>query len=239
MKPKNLIQPLTEDEIIEFGHYLERNIHSRSMLLTELHGMVTAIISSPRLIMPSEWQQDVLGKDHVFDSMDEANYVYQTLAALQNHIILNLDSEDEFDFLFYDNGKLHDLTEVDEQLLKCWCEGYLRGTYFDDSWKLEENAVAMLFPLAILSERFSLIGQPDEAGNLIEDDSQYKVNYRMLLPSIIKEVNEFWRPSRFSGFKSSEPIVRATCKIGRNESCPCGSGRKYKKCCYLQERTLH
>ena len=27
------------------------------------------------------------------------------------------------------------------------------------------------------------------------------------------------------------PFVRATPKIGRNEPCPCGSGRKYKKCC--------
>jgi HEAT repeat protein len=26
-------------------------------------------------------------------------------------------------------------------------------------------------------------------------------------------------------------IVRETAKIGRNEPCPCGSGRKYKKCC--------
>ena len=24
-------------------------------------------------------------------------------------------------------------------------------------------------------------------------------------------------------------------KIGRNDSCPCGSGRKYKQCCYLDE----
>ena len=24
-------------------------------------------------------------------------------------------------------------------------------------------------------------------------------------------------------------------KIGRNDSCPCGSGRKYKRCCYLDE----
>jgi uncharacterized protein YecA (UPF0149 family) len=23
-------------------------------------------------------------------------------------------------------------------------------------------------------------------------------------------------------------------KIGRNEKCPCGSGKKYKKCCILQ-----
>ena len=27
------------------------------------------------------------------------------------------------------------------------------------------------------------------------------------------------------------PIVRETAKIGRNDPCPCGSGRKHKKCC--------
>lgn len=28
-----------------------------------------------------------------------------------------------------------------------------------------------------------------------------------------------------------KPIVSKTTKIGRNDPCPCGSGRKYKKCC--------
>jgi preprotein translocase subunit SecA len=28
-----------------------------------------------------------------------------------------------------------------------------------------------------------------------------------------------------------EQYVRATPKIGRNEPCPCGSGKKHKKCC--------
>ena len=27
------------------------------------------------------------------------------------------------------------------------------------------------------------------------------------------------------------PIVKEEPKVGRNEPCPCGSGRKYKKCC--------
>lgn len=27
------------------------------------------------------------------------------------------------------------------------------------------------------------------------------------------------------------PVVRETPKIGRNDPCPCGSGKKYKKCC--------
>lgn len=27
------------------------------------------------------------------------------------------------------------------------------------------------------------------------------------------------------------PIVREKAKVGRNDACPCGSGKKYKKCC--------
>jgi SEC-C motif-containing protein len=27
------------------------------------------------------------------------------------------------------------------------------------------------------------------------------------------------------------PVARATPKIGRNDPCPCGSGKKHKKCC--------
>ena len=29
----------------------------------------------------------------------------------------------------------------------------------------------------------------------------------------------------------AEPFVRPSAKIGRNDPCPCGSGKKYKKCC--------
>ena len=28
-----------------------------------------------------------------------------------------------------------------------------------------------------------------------------------------------------------KPVVRDTPKVGRNDPCPCGSGKKYKKCC--------
>ena len=31
--------------------------------------------------------------------------------------------------------------------------------------------------------------------------------------------------------KIATPVVRDTPKVGRNEPCPCGSGKKYKKCC--------
>jgi SEC-C motif-containing protein len=33
------------------------------------------------------------------------------------------------------------------------------------------------------------------------------------------------------GKTHNTPVVRATPKVGRNEPCPCGSGKKYKQCC--------
>ena len=39
--------------------------------------------------------------------------------------------------------------------------------------------------------------------------------------------------------QSARPLTRSAPKTGRNESCPCGSGRKFKRCCLgsLEERT--
>jgi len=31
--------------------------------------------------------------------------------------------------------------------------------------------------------------------------------------------------------KKQEPIRNRSAKVGRNEPCPCGSGKKYKNCC--------
>jgi preprotein translocase subunit SecA len=30
---------------------------------------------------------------------------------------------------------------------------------------------------------------------------------------------------------ASTPVRRQVEKVGRNDPCPCGSGKKYKKCC--------
>ena len=33
------------------------------------------------------------------------------------------------------------------------------------------------------------------------------------------------------GEKKMQPVRAASEKVGRNDPCPCGSGKKYKKCC--------
>ena len=35
------------------------------------------------------------------------------------------------------------------------------------------------------------------------------------------------------------PMRRDGRKVGRNEPCPCGSGRKYKNCCLANDSTVH
>ena len=34
-----------------------------------------------------------------------------------------------------------------------------------------------------------------------------------------------------AAMRTLPPITRDAPKIGRNDPCPCGSGKKYKKCC--------
>ena len=41
-----------------------------------------------------------------------------------------------------------------------------------------------------------------------------------------KEIQKAWRDSK---------VVVNEVKVGRNDPCPCGSGKKYKKCCGTQE----
>ncbi len=58
--------------------------------------------------------------------------------------------------------------------------------------------------------------------------------------SVASKVIKEWTPEdtlalvdrypQFDGQRAPEP-VRAGPKVGRNDPCPCGSGRKYKKCC--------
>jgi len=48
-------------------------------------------------------------------------------------------------------------------------------------------------------------------------------------PSEMRKFHEAQRPKR------KTPTLTIPEKVGRNDPCPCGSGKKFKKCCYLTE----
>ena len=46
------------------------------------------------------------------------------------------------------------------------------------------------------------------------------------LPLVVQTLYNFWRNKRGGG-----KVATADEKVGRNDPCPCGSGKKYKVCC--------
>ncbi len=47
--------------------------------------------------------------------------------------------------------------------------------------------------------------------------------------STFRKVNGSWLYE--SGRIITETVTRSAPKVGRNDPCPCGSGKKYKQCC--------
>ena len=40
---------------------------------------------------------------------------------------------------------------------------------------------------------------------------------------------------KVAGWSKKTPLIRENEKPKRNKSCPCGSGKKYKKCCFRKK----
>ncbi len=75
-------------------------------------------------------------------------------------------------------------------------------------------------------------GESDDKG-VVEFIAHYSINGK---PVNHHETSEFGRIGGKWKFidgeiAKMEPIRREAPKVGRNDPCPCGSGRKYKKCC--------
>lgn len=65
---------------------------------------------------------------------------------------------------------------------------------------------------------------------LYKEMVEYKADHLYTLPQWNDIFNEAKRKELYTLQKKSKTIINST-KIGRNDLCPCGSGKKYKKCC--------
>ena len=53
-----------------------------------------------------------------------------------------------------------------------------------------------------------------------------------LLPAAVIAIDRFWKGRRNGALPVTRQAVSgSTAKVGRNDPCPCGSGKKYKRCC--------
>ena len=76
-------------------------------------------------------------------------------------------------------------------------------------------------------------GGPDDTEGVVEFIAKYKDQGQL---QVYHEVGTFQKEDGLWYFVDGErpkkkPQVREVPKVGRNDPCPCGSGKKYKKCC--------
>jgi uncharacterized protein len=106
-----------------------------------------------------------------------------------------------------------------------WCEGFLRGLRLWGDLSPADMAVLeeCLYPIRYFAT--------DEGAEQLELMSfgEIEVLQSSIHPNVIKLYQHFFKPVKIP----SSTFVHATSKVGRNQPCPCGSGKKYKKCCGL------
>lgn len=110
--------------------------------------------------------------------------------------------------------------------LQDWGEGFRRAIAEDDAWEplLSDPEVGGLVSPVVL---YSMGHNPDCPDLQIDEDHE-------LLPLLSVSVcamRSWWRDYHRSLSAAAIPFERGAPKVGRNDPCPCDSGKKYKKCC--------
>jgi hypothetical protein len=112
--------------------------------------------------------------------------------------------------------------EVVEEIHQAYEDGLVESGYI--GWKDIERALALGKEAAIeeLKGRYSLITD-------VADELGWWACFREDVWSIGRRKAPLTLPQ--FDLATPKPIRRAQPKVGRNDPCPCGSGKKFKKCC--------
>jgi uncharacterized protein len=119
-----------------------------------------------------------------------------------------------------------------------WADGFLQAIMLRmDAWgrlfKSKRDG-QLLFPILALcgdENGESLLGLSlDEEDRVMKEMTEF-------IPSCIAAIAAYWR--QMGPKQISMPLTadlpsrpdRVSTKVGRNDPCPCGSGKKFKKCC--------
>lgn len=226
---------LTDNELYKLDNFLKTTVKPEERLTaSEIHGLICGIVSSPNVIMPKHWMPLIIGSNPDFESIDEANEVMQIVTRINNAISYDLHNENDVDMPLLEDELIYNYNTASDQLISEWCSGYLRATTFEPLWN-KDNSI-LLLPFAVLSGEFDLTKLIDNNSQAIEDDTEYKEQLRDELMDYIYDVFYFWEEKRLK--KTFHRRASTKIKIRRNDPCSCGSGLKFKKCCYVGPKAV-
>lgn len=222
-------QPLTDEEFERLANFLD-SIGPTTMNLETLDGYFAALIAGPDMVMPSEYLPPIWGEDFSFDSDDHASDILDLLMRHWNTIageLLRTLSEPHV----YLPVLLQDKAAVAHG--NDWAQGFLLGMQMRAaSWQelldSEEHGGPMVIIMLLAHEH-----DPDPEMRSPPIPAEKRGDLLIEMAAGLVQIFRYFEPHRRSLVRTPLHVSRRRNgpKIGRNELCPCGSGRKYKHCC--------
>jgi yecA family protein len=228
---------------------MSEHLHKADSLLTlhGVYGLFHGCIATPGIVMPSEYFPMIQGKDREFETLDQAREFMGQLMGLWN-LIAHWVPETEVCIM--PNVKYSDTiagletrAANDTFFMVCFVRGLKLGR--SDKSDLSDDVVdslESLLEIQELLEQYSDVSEMDGANEQVNIQKAFKLiaDLEKTIGDHVARINIGLKPARMQKAQDMRPhhdynntIRRDERKIGRNEPCPCGSGKKYKKCCGL------
>ncbi|OIQ98616.1 hypothetical protein GALL_192740 [mine drainage metagenome] len=231
-----MMAPLSDEEMDELDRFLLSDATSdETMMLDCLDGYLTAIVSGPVMLKPSEWLPSVWGPttrdEPAFDTFAQAERITGLIMRHLNGIIWSLQQDPEafepvFDTVIYPDDP-HEYSDGE-----MWAYGYMTGIELQrNNWNAffdEPNSSVVLRPIYLLGAEEVA---PEE--EVLTETPAQREELSNQIPASVAWIYRFWQPYRRAVAERTiaTSYQREHPKVGRNDPCPCGSGKKFKKCC--------
>jgi uncharacterized protein len=188
-----------------------------------IQGLFAALASITTPTPRERWLPEVLGESHAFESPEDAELVIGLLERFREDTARQLQEGEGFDFILYG-------PEGDDEDLAVWADGYLVGVELaEPPWSEladAEDFDNLVYPFLVLTgQARELAVENGQEWMSDADEARLLTDIRAGLADHLLDVREYW-------FEKARPVTmkREDPKVGRNDPCPCGSGKKYKNC---------
>jgi len=220
--------------------FLSEVMASSSIGLYQACGFTLAVASAPEIITPLEWLPCLFLEDRLpeFPSETDREKAISLLIHLADHWTVQIAGRAPQDALLeLPDGCWFISGKGPSQAVRDFCKGYLSGyRWLQRAWDLalqkvgDEDREKLVFNATIMA--CLTLHYSDEKGETATMPGRVlpmkPAKAWHLLPALLIESGGFGL-DRQQAMGDSAPM--AADQVGRNEPCPCGSGKKYKKCC--------
>lgn len=179
---------LDDKELDELDRYLRAHTAEGDLLLDGVHGLLSALVVGPLLVLPNEWLPEVLHEP--FEDEDEGNRVLELLAKLNDSISAELDVDAYEPIL----GEL--ATDAGPMLSAAgWCEGFSRGidlraALWENRLSEDSQLMELLGPVMALAVDEGILSSEAEFEKLSDDEYDECLAQ---VPAVLHAVNQYWQ----------------------------------------------